>query len=92
MLKKWILTTFWAKKGQKMGHFGPKFELYGSKVKNDPKNGFLDPKTIFIHVSHIGNNVLSVIPLDFVIFQKLTPTSSSLWHNNRKTPPPLRQL
>ncbi len=54
-----------------MGHFGPKFELYGSKVKNDPKNGFLDPKTILIHGSHIGNNVLSVIPLDFVIFQKM---------------------
>ena len=38
----------------KICHFGSHFELYRSNHKNNHRNGFLDPKNIILHMSHIG--------------------------------------
>ena len=46
-------NVFWPIFGPKLGHFGGHFEFYGSNLKNDFKNEFLDPKYILKHRSHL---------------------------------------
>ena len=50
-------NVFWPNFSPKLGHFGGHFEFYGSNLKSEFKNGFLDPKNILVEDSHfkIGN-------------------------------------